>query len=325
MTSRRASEAEGVQLVSRQVLSQLYFAFALMSIIPLLICCFLITVKFFSISILVGVNGLWLLLAVGFAILGLISAQFIIRHIIQQLVDANSRLARFQLSQAAFVSNVAHEFRAPLAVIKGSIDNLADGLHGAITAEQREPLTMSQRELGRLKRLIGDLLDISQIEAGKFRLMPGDVTLQDVLLAVTQSFGALFKDRHLTLTVNLPNEPVRLAGDRDRLSQVFMNLIGNAMKFTEQGGVTVRLAQTGGIVQVEVADTGRGIPPPERARLFNRFERAPGSTTTEGVGLGLAIAKAIVDLHHGRIRVESRVGEGSRFFVSLPVQGGTAA
>ena len=147
--------------------------------------------------------------------------------------------------------------------------------------------------------------------------------LQDLLRDVTQSCRELSKVRGLRIDLDVPEAPVRICGDRDRLSQVFLNLISNAIKFTQQGGVSVHLTQDNGASQVAVADTGRGISAEDLERIFHKFERV-GDTKPEGSGLGLPIAKAIIELHHGRIWVESQVGRGSRFMVRLPTQAGSA-
>jgi signal transduction histidine kinase len=132
------------------------------------------------------------------------------------------------------------------------------------------------------------------------------------------------KDRGLALTTELPAAPVSVIGDRDRLSQVFVNLLSNALKFTERGTIRLRVCANGDGAEVEVADTGRGIPPEDLERIFQKFERS-GPQTQEGSGLGLAIARHIMELHHGRLWAESTPGQGSRFIVRLPIAGADAA
>ncbi len=268
-------------------------------------------------------NGVYFLLALLIALVGLLAGHQLIRDIIRQLVDANEKLAKLNNQQAAFVGNVAHEFRSPLAVFKAALDNLADGLHGALTTDQQEPVSMCLRETNRLKRLVSDLLDLTNMEAGKLPMVKAKVVLQDTLGAVEQMFTGLLKKRNLTLTMDLPQSPARLIGDRDRLQQVFVNLMANAIKFTPAGGITVQLTQDGDSVQVKLEDTGPGISPEDLRRIFDKFERV--NSTEEGSGLGLPIARDIVGLHHGKIWVESEVGRGSRFFVKLPMKGAAAA
>lgn len=312
-----ATARTSVGSTRERLLSQFYVAFALMSIIPLLICCYLITVKFFTLSILEGLNGFYFLLAVAFSILGLLIGQLLLRNVVQQLVQTNVKLEKFHEMQAAFVHNVAHELRSPLTIIKGALDNLRDGVHGALTADQVEPLSMSLRETARLKRVVGDLLDVAQVEAGKLRLIQEPLSLQDCLTSVVKSCEGLAKDRGLRVSTDLPATPVTVSGDRDRLNQVFVNLVVNAIKFTERGEIRVRLTDHPGAAQVEISDGGRGIAPEDLERIFDKFERV-GPANRDGSGLGLPIARGIIELHHGRIWAESSLGEGSRFFVRLP-------
>ncbi|MBI2174474.1 MAG: HAMP domain-containing histidine kinase [Candidatus Omnitrophica bacterium] len=291
-----------------------------MSIIPLLICLYLITVKFWSLKALEGLNGIYFLMAVLFALLGLVVGREVIRDIIHQLVEANQKLQRLYNQQAAFVNNVAHEFRAPLTVFKGAIDNMADGLYGPLSADQDAPVRMCQKEINRLKRLVTDLLDIARIEAGKLKLNKEPVVLQEVITTTIQMMSGFAKERNLELSAEMPEGPIIVSGDRDRLQQVFINLISNAIKFTKWGGICVRLLRPaqGNIVIVEVEDTGPGIEHQDLERIFDKFERV-GSDSEEGSGLGLPIAKDIIILHRGRIWVESDKGHGSRFLVQLPV------
>jgi signal transduction histidine kinase len=306
-------------------MSRFNMAFSLMSLIPLLTCCYLITVRFFSFSVLLTVNGIYFLLALVIALLGLLAGHELIRDIIRQLVEANAKLEKLNDQQAAFVSNVAHEFRSPLAVFKGALDNLADGLYGGpLPPALAEPVEMCQREVDRLTRLVSDLLDLSRIESGKLRLRRQAVVLQEVLRSVTQFLEGIAARRGVRLALQLPAEAVELSGDRDRLEQVFINLVANALKFTPAGSVTVTLRRDGEAAEVEIADNGPGIAPEDLGRIFDKFERV-GSQSEEGSGLGLPIARDIVQLHQGSIRVESRPGAGSRFLVRLPLDPAAAA
>jgi signal transduction histidine kinase len=277
----------------------------------------------FSISILEGLNGVYFLLAILVALVGLLAGHRLILDLVQRLVKTNTKLERLYNQQAAFVGNVAHEFRSPLAVFKGMLDNLADGLHGPLTQDQAEPVASCRKEVNRLARLVSDLLDVTRIEAGKLPLAQQDVILQDVLNSVAQLFSGLLRERGLSLTMDLPDAPAVLIGDRDRLQQIFINLLSNAFKFTKAGGIRMRLTREDQAFQVEVLDTGRGIPEADLERIFDKFERV-GAETEPGSGLGLPIARDIVELHHGRIWAESRPGQGSRFVVQLPIGQETA-
>ena len=301
-----------------ELMSKFNFAFSLMSVIPLLTCAYLITVRFFSIQVLFTLNGAYFVLALVIALLGLLVGHELIRDIIQRLIETNVKLERLNEQQASFVSNVAHEFRAPLGVFKGALDNLADGLHGPITPEQMEPIAMCQKEVNRLSRLVRDLLELARMEAGKVQMAQETVHLQDVLAAAIDLFRIPLKERRLTLAIEVPPEPMFIIGDKDRLNQVFVNLFGNAVKYTDVGGIRVRMSEVGDAALVEVIDSGQGIDGQDLERIFDKFERV-GSQSGEGSGLGLPIARDIVELHHGRLWAESQLGAGSRFFVQLPL------
>ena len=318
MSTTSSPSRQPEQPALSRLLSRFNIAFSLMSVIPLLICCYLITARFFSLSILVGLNGVYFLLALIIALLGLLIGRELIQGIIRNLVNANTKLEQLSHQQAAFVGNVAHEFRSPLAVFKGALDNLADGLHGPMTPDQAEPVAMCQKEVNRLKRLVGDLLDLTRIEAGKLPMLRQEVRLQETLRAVAAMFQGLLQERGLGLNVDLPQVPIVVMGDRDRLQQVFVNLLANAAKFTKAGEIKLRLRRDAAAAQIEVEDTGPGIPVDDLERIFDKFERV-GKATEEGSGLGLPIARDIVELHHGRLWAESDPGKGSRFIVRLPL------
>ena len=305
----------------RGLMARFNIAFSLMSVIPLLTCCYLITVRFFSITILQGMNGVYFLLALVIALLGLLAGQQLVRDIFRKLVDANRRLAQHNERQAAFVANVAHEFRAPLAVFKGAMDNLADELYGPLTVDQREPVLMCQREANRLKRLVGDLLDLTRIQAGRLEMRQEAVVIQELLKGVGEFFAVLLQQQRLRLALQLAPKPLTVTGDRDRLQQVFINLVGNAIKFTELGGIEIHCAPDGESCRVHVVDSGRGIADEDLERIFDKFERV-GTQSEEGSGLGLPIAREIVQLHGGRLWAESELGKGSRFIVQLPLAKG---
>jgi signal transduction histidine kinase len=312
-----SDQQRSIKDMRRQWRMQFNVAFALMSVIPLLICCYLLTVKFFSVWILVGLGGVYFFFAVMMAVLGLLAGRQTLERLIRQLLHVNEQLERVNIQQGEFVTQVAHEFRSPLAIVKGALDNLKDGLYGPLALEQAEAIAISHQEVGRLKRLVGDLLDLGQIESGTLRLLPRDIVLQEVLRTVTQSCTGLAKSRGLHLELELPGPPMTLRADPDRLSQVFLNLVTNAIKFTDHGQVGLRMSQSEQAVVVEVADSGRGMAAEDLEKIFKKFERV-GEKDREGSGLGLPIAKAIVELHGGRLTVESQPGRGSRFFVHLP-------
>ncbi len=293
-------------------------AVVLMMVLPLLICCYLVTVKVLSFDAFVGMNGFYFLLAVIFAVLGLLVGRQVLQDLLRQLVEANRQLATFNQRQAEFVNHVAHELRAPLTVVKGALDNLADGLHGSMTPDQLQPVRMSLQETDRMKRLANDLLDLARIEAGRVHLERRELHLQELLQGLAATYRPLCAQRGLGLTVELPPEPVRVWGDRDRLSQVLINLLTNAMKFTNAGGITLELRSEGDAVEIEISDTGSGIPAGDLERIFEKFERVE-SDDRSGAGLGLPIARALTQQHGGRLWATSELGKGSQFHLRLPI------
>jgi signal transduction histidine kinase len=220
-----------------------------------------------------------------------------------------------------FVSTVSHELRTPLTAIKGFIELVADGDAGPLSEAQREFLQIASRNTDRLGNLINDLLDINRIESQQFEIRLETTDLGMVLEDVVATFRPLAETKGLQFESRIDPLP-QLLGDAPRLVQVFSNLVSNAIKYTPQGevGLRARRAQAG--IEVVVYDSGIGLSREEQAQLFTKFFRGrnPVVTDTGGTGLGLVIAKAIIERHKGRIEVASVPGEGTHFRVLLPVQ-----
>jgi len=238
----------------------------------------------------------------------------------RQLYTDITRLKELDEKKDAFVANVSHEFKSPLAIIKGFLENLRDGLCGPVTEKQQEALEIMQKTVMRLNRLIKDILDISKIAAGKMQLQIEDVDMRVVLRSVYESFKLEADKKKIMLELDIPEEPVKVAADQDRLTQVVINLVSNGIKYTpEDQKVILRLLASGGEVRVEIADTGHGISEENRKKIFDKFERIM-TEKVEGTGLGLSIAKDIIDLHQGKIWLESEPGKGSKFIFTLPLK-----
>jgi PAS domain S-box-containing protein len=220
-----------------------------------------------------------------------------------------------------FVSTVSHELRTPLTAIKGFIELVADGDAGPLSEAQREFLQIASRNTDRLGNLINDLLDVNRIESQQFEIRSESTDLRAVLEDVVATFRPLAQAKGLEFRSHIDPLP-QLLGDSQRLVQVFSNLISNAIKYTLQGevGLRARRAQAG--IEVVVHDSGIGLSHEEQAQLFTKFFRARNRVVadTGGTGLGLVIAKAIIERHKGRIEVASVPGEGTHFRVVLPVQ-----
>jgi signal transduction histidine kinase/CheY-like chemotaxis protein len=220
-----------------------------------------------------------------------------------------------------FVSMVSHELRTPLTSIKGYVDLIAEGDAGEINEIQREFLGIVQENSNRLVSLINDILDISRIESGRVHLRVDPLDMTEIIQGVVDTFRTLAKNSDVELMWVAEDPLPRAAGDRDRIGQVLMNLVSNAIKYSPGGGsVTIRARQDGEEVIVSVLDTGIGISPEDQEKLFTKFYRVDSSLTRDigGTGLGLSICKSVVELLGGDVGCESKAGQGSTFWFSLP-------
>jgi two-component system, OmpR family, sensor kinase len=241
-----------------------------------------------------------------------------------QLINAfNQTLSRLESlfhTQRRFMADVGHELRTPLTVIKGNV-----GLMRRMGQTDEESLAGIENEVDRLTRLVGDLLLLAQAESGKLPLDKRLVELDTLLLEVMQQVRVLARDR---LQLKLGEiDQILVCGDKDRLKQVMVNLIGNAISYTPLGGeVVVGVSKSENLARLTISDTGPGIPAEDLPHIFERFYRAEKSRTRsrdgKGFGLGLSIAYWIVNNHGGKIEVNSRVGEGTSFCVWLPLAEG---
>jgi len=253
---------------------------------------------------------------------GELEAQVVVRT--RELQETNQQLAAASRHKSEFLANVSHELRTPLTAVKGSVDNMLDGLTGAVNDKQQRYLTRIKANTDRLSRLIHDLLDLSRIEAGQSDLKPTSLPVVALTKEVAENLWSMAAEKHISLEVASADASVTVWADRDKVTQVLMNLIGNAVKFTpSHGKVAVAIQRSGDEwVQISVADTGLGIPADEATQIFEKFYQiaTEGRQKTTGTGLGLAIAKSLVEMQRGKIWVESEVGRGSTFFFTLPVQ-----
>jgi signal transduction histidine kinase len=242
----------------------------------------------------------------------------------RELVTANERLKELDRMKSFFLSNVSHELKTPLTAIEGLADNMLDGVTGPLTNKQSNYMSGIKESTERLERLINDLLDLSVIEAGKTQLRPTKFSMPALLHEVTNTLKPVAEEKRIGLEVANANGHSIVCADRDKITQVLHNLIGNAIKFTPNRGkvaITFEMINEAWL-KVAVADTGPGIAPEEASRIFDEFYQItqPGREKSKGVGLGLAISKKLVEMHGGRIQVESFVGRGSKFFFTIPAR-----
>jgi signal transduction histidine kinase len=220
-----------------------------------------------------------------------------------------------------FLGILSHELRTPLNAILGFASVLADEVSGPLSPLQHQHMGKILGGTEVLLALINDLLDMSRIQAGKFTLSVGPMDFGRVAATALENLAGLAENRQLTLVNEVPAGLPSLVADEQRVSQILLNLLGNAIKFTPAGGVvTLRAASNGGQLRVEVADTGPGIPPEDLPRLFHPFTQLDMSATrpASGTGLGLSIVKALAEAHGGQVGVTSVLGHGATFWFTLP-------
>jgi signal transduction histidine kinase len=224
--------------------------------------------------------------------------------------------------KSQFFANMSHELRTPLNAVLGYAELLVDGLYGDLPPQAVEVLERVQANGRHLLGLINDVLDLSKIEAGQLTLSMSDYSMRSVVESVIASTESLAKAKGLALTAEIADDLPIGRGDERRLTQVFLNIVGNAIKFTERGSVDIRACAANGSFDIAVRDTGPGIAPHDQARIFNEFQQVDASNTRQkgGTGLGLAIARHLAEMHGGSVRLASELGVGSEFRVTVPVR-----
>jgi signal transduction histidine kinase len=233
-------------------------------------------------------------------------------------IERRRLLQEVQDLRASFTSMLVHDLRSPLTVITAYLDMLHQPAVGPLSEAQQRYLGKMEQAVSQMLRLIGEILDLSKLEAGKLSVSPEPMDLAGTVTEAAERFKPGASHRRVTLE--------RVSADPSRLDQVLMNLLSNALKFTPEGGtIRVEVAETGDEVEVAVHDSGPGIPPEEQALLFEKFSQtSSGKSVQGGSGLGLVICRHLVEAHGGRIWVESEPGRGTRFAFRLPRNGPTA-
>lgn len=241
----------------------------------------------------------------------------------RQLTLALEEVNRISKRKTDFISAVSHELRTPLTSIKGYASILLAGKLGSIPKEVMERLEKINRHSDELTNLVNELLDISRIESGKIAMKLEPLDINAITEKVADLLSVQLKDRQLELSLDISRDAPAVLADRSQIERVFINLIGNALKYTPQGGrITVKANKRDSQVQVDISDTGCGIPKEAQESLFEEFYRVdnPINQQVKGTGLGLALVKHIIEAHGGRIWVFSKVGAGSTFSFVLPQQ-----
>jgi signal transduction histidine kinase len=241
-------------------------------------------------------------------------------HLVRDVSDEQDRLRQ----QEEFFANASHELRAPATTLRASVEVLIDILAPHLSPDVRRLLAYIERDAERLSTLIDDLLDINSIQAGRLRLRPAECDLRDVAEGAASAMEPMAYRQGQMLGLELPPEPVRGIVDAEMLGRALLNVVANACKYGRQNGgrVDVRLEIGPGEATFTVSDDGPGIPDADRERIFQRFYRAPTADgrRVQGNGLGLALCRAVVEMHGGRVWVDGPPGTGSVFRIALPVQ-----
>jgi signal transduction histidine kinase len=247
----------------------------------------------------------------------------------QELQMLNERLREASNAKSEFLANMSHELRTPMNAILGFVEMLLDDIYGEIPPQLKEPLMDVQVNGKHLLNLINDVLDLSKIEAGRMELALAEYSVQDIVDTLKASLHSLAREKGLEFVVAAQEDIPLACGDGKRITQCLTNLAGNALKFTKQGRVEVWVERKRDLLQYRVSDTGIGIPKDQIENVFAEFRQVDATITREfgGTGLGLSITKKFVEMHGGRLWVESEIGKGSTFFFEIPlrVDGGKPA
>ncbi len=235
---------------------------------------------------------------------------------------ARTRVVRADQYKIDFLAVMSHELRTPLNTILGFSELLLEGLEGPINPGQREDLRIVRESGNHLLGLVNDILDLSALRAGQVKLEFADVDLVALGRMVLDEAEGQRRDKPVRLAASYPGERFVVRADARLLRRVLQNVVGNALKFTQQGEVQLTVRDAGQWAELEVRDTGPGIPAEALSRIFEEYQQAGDARAQrEGTGLGLAIARQFVELHRGRIEARSRIGQGSTFTVRIPVAG----
>ena len=241
-------------------------------------------------------------------------------RLFDEIQETSRQLEEASQHKSQFLANMSHELRTPLNAIIGYTELILDGIYGETPEKTLTVLKRVESNGRHLLGLINDVLDFSKIEAGQLKLALADYSMKDVVHKVYSAVEPLAAKKNLGFKVDVPPDMPAGHGDEQKLTQVLLNLVGNAIKFTDTGEVTIKVAPANGSFSVAVHDTGPGIDPANQEKLFEEFQQADNSITKAkgGTGLGLAISRRIIEMHGGRLWVNSSPGNGAIFTFTIP-------
>jgi len=238
----------------------------------------------------------------------------------QKLIQTNKDLKKLYQTKTDFMDDISHNLRNPLSAVQYAVDIIKNERAGKINTQQRHLLSMIDSNLNYINRLINRILELSRLQSGRVELKKEDIYIAKLIKEVADSFKPLIKDKGIILRRKIRDRNIQIFADPDRIRDLLINLIDNAIRFTPTGGrITIEMVKLVDFIKISVIDTGIGISKQEMKRLFTRFYLGKSGDSAKGTfGLGLAISKSIVEMHGGNIYVESKKGKGAKFTFTLP-------
>ena len=248
-------------------------------------------------------------------------------RLFREIAEKGRQLEAASRHKSDFLASMSHELRTPLNAILGFNEMILGQIYGEVPASMKEPLEDIQTSGKHLLRLINNVLDLAKIEAGRMELALSDYSVQDTVESVRATLRPLAADKGLEFVATVPSDLPLAYGDSGRITQCLMNLAGNSLKFTKVGKVEISVEAMGELLVYKVADTGIGIPPDKLETVFAEFKQTDATIASEygGTGLGLSISRKFIEMHGGRIWVESELGRGSTFIFEIPLRVSTGA
>ena len=239
-------------------------------------------------------------------------------ELMDELERTNQELQELDKMRNDFIAYIIHELRAPILPICEGISLIKEELFGPINDKQKDMLEISYKSGRRLSNMVNKLLDIAKMEAGQIILCKEKTNINGIVKEVCETFFARAQSKNIDLKMELLPEDVLIFVDKDKVTEIFNNLISNAFKFTEKGSITIKVEFQEEWILCSVADTGRGVAESDLLKLFEKFQQVGVQTKDKGTGLGLSLVKGNVELHGGQISVESKESEGTKFLFTLP-------